>query len=217
MSRKSDHHPLRLTILATYSRYVNGVKKWFYLCRCVCGTEKEIYKYSVDYGLTRSCGCLHREVSAVVGTNSATHGDASRMKGVATEYDIWRGILKRCYNTNDEHYPTYGGRGISVCPQWRTSYETFLADVGRRPSQRHTIDRFPNNDGNYEPGNVRWATKKQQGRNRRTNTLFTFNGKTQCASAWAEEYGFDDRHIILVRIKRGWSIQRALTTPPRKN
>ncbi|MGY8988455.1 MAG: hypothetical protein ACKVG7_07840, partial [Flavobacteriales bacterium] len=112
-------------------------------------------------------------------------------------------------------YDGYGGRGISVCDRWRDSFENFLADMGERPSNEHSIDR-KDNDGNYEPDNCRWATKKEQGRNRRSNRILTFNNKTQTLIEWSEELGISSA-VIRQRIKAsGWSIEEALTTPARQ-
>src|SRR5262245_33615736 len=90
---------------------------------------------------------------------------------------IWRGMIRRCENPNDSRYEDYGARGISVCARWRDSFEAFAEDMGPRPSPDHSIDRYPNNNGNYEPGNCRWATQKQQARNMRTNRRLKFRSK----------------------------------------
>lgn len=89
----------------------------------------------------------------------------------------------------------YGGRGITVCERW-LSYEAFLADVGERPTAKHTLDRYPNNDGHYEPGNVRWATRKEQARNRRSARMVTIDGETRSAIEWAETAGIDPSRIL---------------------
>lgn len=216
VARTSLHHPSRLTILKTYRKEAHGSKRQYCLCRCTCGTEKEICKSSIDNGLTRSCGCLHKEVQVATGaTSNKTHGDGSRRRGVAREYDAWRSMMKRCYDEKHPAYPSHGGRGITVCQEWRESYENFLANVGRKPTPSHTVDRYPDNNGNYEPGNVRWARPKEQARNRRDNVLVAFNGKTQCASAWDEELSLV-QGTVSRRISLGWTVERALTTPVKK-
>lgn len=208
--RTSLHHPSRLTILSSFRKEYCGGMRWFYLCRCICGSEKEIVKRSVDSGLTRSCGCLYREVSiATAPRRNFKHGDGGVRRGVAAEYCIWRSMLKRCHLSTDPHYYNYGGRGITVCERWRTSYELFLADMGRKPTPRHTLDRWPNNDGNYEKANCRWATRTEQARNRRGNVLLTFDGKTQCVAAWAEEFGME-RKKFEMRIRKGLNIEAAM-------
>lgn len=96
-------------------------------------------------------------------------------------YSTWRGMIRRCHDPRTSAFDGYGGRGIRVCDRWRHSFETFLSDVGPRPSPKHSIDRFPDNDGNYEPGNVRWATPKEQSNNRRTvGRLSTWKDDPHC-------------------------------------
>lgn len=115
--------------------------------------------------------------------NHTTHG----MTGTK-EYNAWCNIKKRCYSKSHAQYGDYGGRGISVCQRWLDSFESFFTDVGRAPSPAHTIDRSEN-DGNYEPGNVRWATRSEQNSHRRNVVLLTFAGRTQNLSSWAREIG----------------------------
>lgn len=127
-------------------------------CKCSCGTVKRINLNALLQGTSKSCGCLLKEVVT-------KHGHAKNGK-VSSVYKIWTLMRRRCRDKNDGSYHNYGGRGIRVCERWN-SFETFLADVGPRPSRAHSLDRYPNNNGNYEPGNVRWATNEQQRANTR--------------------------------------------------
>lgn len=131
------------------------------LCRCDCGNEKAVYGPSLRRGVSRSCGCFQLEVVRGVRTK---HGDTSREGGrkLPPEYVAWTSMKNRCTNPKCERYERYGGRGIKVCPEWTASYEAFLVHVGRRPGPEYSVDRYPDNDGDYEPGNVRWATREQQ-------------------------------------------------------
>lgn len=123
---------------------------------------------------------------------------------------IYRGMLRRCFNPEYEHFKNYGGRGITVCARWLgdDGYKNFESDMGPRPSPIHTINR-EDNDGNYDPGNVRWATKREQQRNRRGNVNVTICGRTQCVSAWAEELGMTPTSFKK-RITNGWTGENLL-------
>jgi hypothetical protein len=116
----------------------------------------------------------------------------------------------RCTNPNVPNYKDYGGRGIAVCERWR-SFEAFLADMGPRPGLGYSIERI-NNDGDYEPGNCRWADRAQQSNNRRNNRLLTWNGETKTLAEWSRTTGLDYA-ALLARLNRGWSVERALSTP----
>jgi hypothetical protein len=115
-----------------------------------------------------------------------------------------------------DSYLNYGGRGIIVCDRWlgADGYKNFLADVGKRPSPKHTLDRR-NNNGNYEPGNCSWATAAVQCRNRRNNRIIAYKGKTLCAADWAEELGIN-RKTLYTRLRQGWPVERALTESKQK-
>lgn len=131
-------------------------------CKCDCGNETTAIASRLNYGKKRSCGCLQKNTRQ--GNHTRTHGDAGVNQ--APEYTSWCILRSRCSNPNNNRFKYYGGRGIKVCDRWLKSYENFLADMGRKPSPEHSIDRIDVN-GNYEPDNCRWATPIQQRANRR--------------------------------------------------
>ncbi len=176
-------------------------------CKCDCGNVLDVVTGNLTSENTQSCGCLQRERTSEV---SVTHG-----KTDSREYRIWIGIMSRCYNPNRKSYTLYGGVGVIVCDRWH-DFANFLADMGEQPTPKHTIDRFPNGEGNYEPNNCRWATMKEQGNNRKNNVLLTKDGKTQTARQWEEEIGLV-RGLIYARLKLGWSVERALSKPMKKH
>lgn len=178
-----------------------------YLVRCDCGIEKVIS--AGNFYRTASCGCAWK---AAIGAATATHGltrGGAEGRRRPPEYETWANMVQRCINSNRPEWHRYGGRGITVCSRWRESVEAFIADMGPRPSTRHSIDRI-NNNGNYEPGNCRWALKVQQARN--TSTNHPVGGASSLVEA-AERAGIN-RGTLMSRLKRGWSEDRALSVPP---
>jgi hypothetical protein len=135
-----------------------------------------------------------------------THGASGNHRPTLT-YRCWANMIQRCTNPRRALYRTYGGRGITVCERWRR-FENFLADMGEQPTEM-SLDRIDNN-GNYEPGNCRWATRAEQSRNTSRNRMLTFNGVTQCAADWAAAVGIP-WPTIHRRLKDGWPIERVLT------
>lgn len=193
----------------------SGRNRRFVACLCACGMTLNVDYYQFLNGKTKSCGCYRSDRASEAGRRigfKRTHGESVHA-GNSTEYRIWSGIIQRCCNPNDAAYGDYGGRGISICERWRNSYEAFLEDVGRRPAAL-SLDRWPNQNGNYEPGNVRWATAQQQQRNKRDNRLLTWDYRTQSVSAWSEEKGWP-RTIIDNRLRKGWDVEKIFTTKPR--
>lgn len=173
------------------------------LVKCECGVEKDVSFENLSYGHTKSCGCM---ILPSVTKKNTTHGQSK-----TKVYGLWFKMLSRCRNSDNPDYKEYGARGIKVCERWN-EFENFISDIGPRPSNIHTLDRYPNNDGDYEPGNVRWATPSQQARNRRTNRIIEFNGLRKTAIEWSEVYNIDLR-VMCNRIKSGWPVHLAITTP----
>lgn len=146
-------------LVVVHPTTLRGSLAW--ICRCDCGRlSRPIDNAALAKGRVRSCGCLKP-------MGRLSHGEARHGK-VTPEYRAWRAMKNRCLNPNAEAYEAYGGRGIKICKRWQNSFQAFLADVGRRPSKHHSLDRINNNlKRGYFRSNVRWATKRQQARNRR--------------------------------------------------
>ena len=178
------------------------VKPKSWLCQCDCGNLKTFKRDTLKH--SSSCGCYRREV---VAARNATHGAAPRNHPTA-EYRTWMDAKARCYNPKNRSYRRYGARGITMCGQWRYSFETFLADMGPRPPGT-SIDRI-NNDGNYEPDNCRWATKAEQVRNRPCNVLVNYEGRVFSLAELARHVGVSYYSLRYGRLKLGLSPLEAL-------
>lgn len=188
----------RLVVLESASP-VNGHTR--YLFRCDCGVEKVLRLANVRRN-TQSCGCFNREKSR---KQLTTHGQAHN-----PTWNCWISLRSRCEDPNNNRYARYGGRGIKVCERW-SSFENFYADMGERPSLEHSIDRL-DTDGNYEPGNVRWATRKEQARNKSTSRMLEWAGMRLSLAEWCERaevnYSF-----VQARLDHGWTWPQALYLP----
>lgn len=197
---------VRWTVIAPAEKHKTGAAQ--YLCRCDCGTEKVLRRSSLTSGNTQSCGCLARERSRQRGI---THGGTgSRL------YRIWAGIIQRCCNENQGYeWKNYGGRGITVCEEWRNSFESFKEWAEANGYTNNlTIDR-KDNDGPYAPWNCRWATVYEQSNNKRTSKRITYKGESKTVREFADEYGLA-YHCLYARLKGGWDIEKALLTPSKE-
>lgn len=179
-----------------------GQSKW--VVHCDCGQTRIVHGTNLQQGYSTSCGCITR-VRLHQNKYNATH----QLRHLP-EYPIWIGMKRRCRSRSPEVWKYYGGRGISVCQDWQTSFEIFFKDMGPRPSPDHSIDRIDNN-GPYSPTNCRWATNKEQKRNCTNSRILEYQGKRQCVAAWADEVGIPIS-ILRHRLSANWAISRLLTT-----
>jgi hypothetical protein len=200
----------RWTVLS-FSRRVG--KRYYWICRCECGTVKEVRSDGLISGTRKSCGCLQREWTKKMASKHLKKHGMATSDNQAPEYNIWKSMKQRCQNPRNAAYSGYGGRGIKVCARWSNSFEAFYLDMGARPSSEYTLDRI-DNDGDYTPQNCRWATRTQQANNRRSNRKITFRGETHTVAEWARKLGIRQGSLLAHLDK--WSVERALTDPLRK-
>lgn len=172
--------------------YARKDRHAYWLCECDCGNYTTIASHRLRGGITSSCGCINNG------------------KSYTKLYHIWNGMKKRCYTKNESCYKHYGGRGISVCAEWKNNFDAFREWATLNGyADGLTIDRI-DVDGDYCPTNCRWATKKEQANNTRRNRILSYNGQNKSIAEWAEITGIK-QNTILYRIRRHWSVERALT------
>ncbi|MEC9061497.1 MAG: hypothetical protein VYC55_07810 [Pseudomonadota bacterium] len=188
----------------------SGTKKSMCECECECGERLNVEKYNLSSGNTKRCQLC---ASKIRGDKKSTHKASMAYKDRNPEmhncYTRWQSMKRRCYKEYDSHYPRYGGRGIKVCDRWLNSFESFLDDMGLPPTKKHQIDRI-DNDGNYESSNCRWVSQAKNSRNKSNNRIISAFGRSQTLVEWAEETGIK-RETIAMRIRRGWSEEKALS------
>ena len=194
----------KLVAMAFHSQspYKDGGKRWLF--KCDCGNE--IIRHIHEARNVGHCGCMTDQHLAEGHKKIIKHGMAG-----TKDYQAWDAMRQRCVNPNNSAYSYYGGRGIKVCERWMKSFENFLSDMGPRPPKA-TIDRRDNN-GNYEPGNCVWATRKEQQQNRRGNVYYTIGAETKCLMEWCEQYNIS-YGAVRGRVNRGWDVEKAITTSP---
>lgn len=175
-------------------------KRVRWACQCDCGNTTSVSSDNLKSGNTISCGCAKFTAKLI-------HG----MTGTPT-YSAWDAMIQRCTNPNSLKYSDYGGRGITVCDRWLV-FSNFLEDMGVKPDGLE-LERMDNNNG-YFPGNCKWATRVEQARNTRSNRLLTMGEETLCLAEWSDRTGIN-HNTIIERLKRGWSVEKALTTPPKE-
>jgi hypothetical protein len=175
---------------------------------CECGKSVITAVGKVKRGTTGSCGCLAKQILA---DRSTTHGLTRSKEGMKT-IQAWNAMWQRCTNEAAENYRNYGGRGITVCDRWKT-FDAFYADMGIAP-EGYSLDRI-NCNGNYEPGNCRWATNQQQAENRRTTVNIECDGAVNTMSAWAKQNGIP-LSTVFNRLKQGWEPGKAVSQPSRR-
>lgn len=187
----------RLLVIKKSVIDVNQKTSW--CCQCDCGNVKDIPEYSLIRNTrpTLSCGCLHKEAVTKHGYRHMP------------EYNIWRGMMDRCYNQKNANYFRYGGRGIVMSNEWRENFEAFYKDMGPRPGPEYSIERIENDKGYYK-GNCKWATKKEQANNRGNSKQYIYRGKSQNLEDWCKELGLNF-NTIYSRISKGWSFKHAIT------
>lgn len=189
--------------LAVVARSAARSSRILWECRCDCGAAATVAANNLSSGNTKSCGCLLIEVKR----SAKKHGHA---KAKSAEYKIWCDMRHRCADIDNKDY---GGRGIAVCDRWE-DFGAFYSDMGKRPRRTDTIERI-DNDGDYEPGNCRWATRREQANNRRSNRIVEFRGAPMPLKDAARLAGLPYLAVWLRIVRRGWSVQRALSEPIR--
>lgn len=197
-----------LSVVSYAGRDINGRHLW--LCNCRCGKQVTVAACSLATKNTTSCGCararsarenIKKAIFSGPENEAYIHGKTGSL-----EYNSWQAMKRRCSVD-----PKYVSKGIKVCERWDASFVNFLKDMGEKPTPQHSLDRFPDRDGDYTPQNCRWATPKEQARNTCKTRMVTISGESKSLSEWAELSGLR-HHTISYRIAAGWPDEKILTT-----
>jgi hypothetical protein len=204
----------RWTVLERGETYTDtkGKRRSQWLCRCECGTEKLVLQDNLVRGLTKSCGCYEKERARELISKNRPKGTEHGMSDTRI-YKIWDGIKQRCYRTYSSVYEYYGGRGITVCDEWKEDFMSFYTWAMKNGySDELTIDRKDVN-GNYEPSNCRWATMKEQQNNKTNNHFLTINNETHTVTEW-ERIANLPPFTIFKRLRSNWEVNENILTQP---
>lgn len=197
----------RLLVVSESHRTHKGT--WYWLCRCDCGKETRVQTQYLMSGRIRSCGCKRA---------SGLHSTKHKLTGTWVYY-TYRGMFQRCYSPTNARYACYGGRGIKMCDRWLNGdgsllgIQCFYADMGDKPSPKHSIERLDVNK-DYSPDNCVWILHSDQAKNTRSNRKITAFGETKNMAEWARQFGIGAM-AIQKRLNRGWDEERAVSTPSR--
>lgn len=204
--RKKMMHGMRFGRLVVVSEAPSVKGRAMWLCQCDCGQIRTVAGSHLRNGNTTSCGCLQKEKTIDNNKARSTHGMCR-----THIHRIWLHIKDRCGNEKCKSYMNYGGRGITICDEWKDDFQTFYDYVSKLPhfeEEGYSIDRI-NNDGNYEPGNVKWSTTKEQANNKRSNRVLEAFCEKHTVAEWSEKLGISDK-TIMSRLRRGLSAEDAL-------
>ena len=188
----------RLVVLERVENSKTGSSRW--LCKCDCGETRVHTAGTLNYGVVQSCGCYGKEARA---KSNTTHN-----KSQTKLYRVWASMRERCFSPLCKGFPYYGGRGISVCDEWNSSFQVFYDwAIGNGYCEGLSIDRI-DVDGNYCPENCRWVSKNIQANNTQKNVRIEYNGEVHTIGEWANILGIEYR-TLWMRLRRGWSVEKA--------
>lgn len=192
----------RLAVISESPSKRRGRPCW--VCRCDCGKTVTATSTELRSGTKKSCGCATVDAAKARTTHNKSH---------SPEYHTWDNMVRRCTKANHPEWKMYGGLGVTVHSEWVSDFAAFYAHIGDRPSDRHSLDRFPDPFGNYEPGNVRWATWAEQARNKRTTKVYSLGVRCMVLTDWATFLGMSPQTLRHRLIKKNWTPVEAFTTP----